>query len=453
MTQIGATPHTARQTQAESPTLFLLAAVVFFGLAVRGGVLSNVVAAVAGVVTLTMFVTGRIPARDKNRALRLETALAGSALLFAVLGVTGYGTCIGSSPGLLERLPGLIWAVLVIVLFVFRQMGDMRRAVVVISVSAVVFSTLFGIHNIESAPGGLDVLFLHKQAADALAAGENPYTDAVTVPNGAPTAEPGDLIVGYVYPPVTAVAYAIGEWTFDDPRYTSLASWVALLSLLSMWAMRNPSSGLPYLILLLASLPGWPLVLRGAFTEPFSLLLLAAAAAVWPRPGSSGSWLGLGFASKQYFAVAAPFLLFHRDRVWWRRALVAAAVTGLAVGVGVLWGPEAFWRAAVEFHASTPPRPDSSNLVGLLAIFGLSWDPPAVLPLAVGLVVAVLASRRSRDAPSGFSVLGLALAASFLLSSQAFANYWLMVMGLCLLSLANLDLDTAPEPASGSPQL
>ena len=420
-----------------SPALYLLAAVVFFGLAIRGGVLSSVVAVMAGLATLTMVVTARVPAQNEDRAMRLETALAGSVLVFAVLGVAGHGSSAAPSSGL-DRLPGVLWAGLVVVLFVSRQRGGTRRAVVLVSVVTLAFSILFGINAIESAREGYDVLFLHQEAAEALAAGLNPYTDAVTFPNGAPTAEPGDQIVGYVYPPITAIAYAIGEWTFDDPRYTSLASWVGLLSLFSVWAVRRPRSHLPYLLLLLASLPGWPLVLRAAWTEPFSLLLLAAAAAVWPRGAVSGSWLGLGLASKQYFAVAAPFLFLYRDRVWSRRALLAAIVTVLGVGAGILWGPEAFWSAAVEFHTSTPPRLDSSNLVGLFGIFGLWWSPPVFLPLAVGLGVAALASMRSRDASSAFAALGLALAASFLLSSQAFANYWFLVMGLCLLSLATL---------------
>lgn len=425
--------------------LYLLAAVVFFGLAVRGGVLSNVVAVAAGLIVLIMVVAGVVPVRQPEWGRRLEVALAGSVLLFAALGVAGYsGSSIGPSSTLLERMPGAIWAVLVVVLFVSRRRGESRRMVAVVSVSALVFSILFGINHVEAARGiGFDVLFLHQETADALAAGENPYTDAVTVLDGAPTAEPGDQIVGYVYPPITAVGYAFGEWTLDDPRYTSLVSWIGLLLLVSVWAMRRPASHLPYLVLLLAALPGWPLVLRAGWTEPFSLLLIAMAARVWPRPIASGTWVGLGLASKQYFAVVAPFLLLHRDRGWSRRAVVAATVTGLVVGIGIIWDPGAFWSAAVEFHASTPPRPDSSNLVGLLAILGISWDPPAALPFTVGLVVAALASTRSRDASSAFSALALALAASFFVSSQAFANYWLMVMGLCLLALAKLD----PEPA------
>jgi len=448
VTKTGARSHASQHAQGADAALYLLVAVVFFGLAVKGGVVSNVVAVLAGITILTMVVTGRLPARNEEGATRLETALAGAVLVFAVLGVTGYGSSIGPSSGL-ERLPGVVWAGLVVLLFMSRQRGGGRRRVVVlVALLTIAFTVLFGINAVESAREGYDVLFLHQEAADALAAGLNPYTDAVTFPNGAPTAEPGDQIVGYVYPPITAVAYAIGEWTFDDPRYTSLASWVGLLSLLSVWGVRQPTSHLPYLLLLLASLPGWPLVLRAAWTEPLSLLLLAGAAAVWRRGGASGFWLGIGLASKQYFAVAAPFLFFYRDRVWSRRALVAAIVTGLGVGVGILWGPEAFWSAAIEFHASTPPRLDSSNLVGLLGIFGLSWSPPVILPLAFGLGVAALASMRSRDVSSAFCALALALAASFFLSSQAFANYWFLVMGLCLLALATLGEES--EGAQGA---
>ena len=59
---------------------------------------------------------------------------------------------------------------------------------------------------------GIDVVQLHRQAAEALARGENPYGASVSVPNGSPDAASGSMIVGYPYPPVAAMVYASGAW-------------------------------------------------------------------------------------------------------------------------------------------------------------------------------------------------------------------------------------------------
>jgi hypothetical protein len=143
----------------------------------------------------------------------------------------------------------------------------------------------------------------------------------------------------------------------------------------------------------------------------------------------------MALASKQYFAVTAPLLLLHRESGWVRRAMVAGAVIAATIGAVILWDAGAFWSAAVEFHTSTPPRPDGLNLVGLASLLGLSWNPPTFLALAAGLLVAIAAGRRSAHRAGFMLALGLTLAASFLFSSQAFANYWFLIAGLCGLAL------------------
>lgn len=439
---VSTTPRDALLIDDGQRRLLLLGAVIFFGLAVRGGVLANMLAVVAGVGALTMARIRRRRSRDSfvSSPASWEVVLLTAVVLFGALGVSGWsGPAIGPSSSLLERLPGAIWIVLGVTLYVMRDRVGPRRAVIAVCALTVAFTLVFGVTHLRSAEGvGLDVLFLHQEAAQAMSNGLNPYTDAVAVPNRAPTADPDAEIVGYVYPPVTGVGYSLGQWALGDPRYTSIASWVGVLAILGVWAVRSPMSHLAYLVILLAALPGWPLVLRAAWTEPLSLLLLAVSAAAWRREVRSGVWLGVALASKQYFLVAAPLLLPFGDRNRARRALAAVSVIVLTVGAALLWDAAAFWRAAVEFHATTPPRVDSSNLVGLLGWFGVVWNPPAILPIGVGLAVAALVSRRSRDVTDTFVALALALAASFLVSSQAFANYWLLVMGLCLLGLARL---------------
>lgn len=423
-----------------NPGLLLLVAAVLFGFAVRsnapGAALAAVVASAAMARSLWIS-TGAGTSSADSIGLPSERQLTFGVLAFALLSVFGWApSAIGPTTVWLERLPGLVWGLLVIALFATRRLGDRPWVSVVTVVATIAFTLVLGVLHLDSTAGfSLDVNLLHTEAANAIANGENPYTDAVVVPDGSPFAEPGDQIAGYPYPPIAAVAYALGEWTFSEPRYTSLAAWLVVLGLIGVSGIRRRRRDMVYLMLLLASVPGWPLILRAGWTEPLSLALMAGAFFTWERAGRSGTTLGLGLASKQYFVVTAPSLLLHRDSGWLRRLIVAAVAVALALGGGMLLDFPAFWSAAIEFHTSTPPRPDSTNLVGLLGAFGVDWEPVAVLSLIVGLLVALVAGRRSRTRGSFTLVVALGLAASFLVATQAFANYWFLITGLCVLGL------------------
>jgi hypothetical protein len=418
--------------------LLLLFATVLFGSSVRGGSTTGVAALIASISLAGALFTREEPMFVDTAWGRRgwETQLMISVVVFGLLGVTGWSPAsIGPTSSELERLPGVLWVVASIVVFISgRGVGRLiQGGVVVITLGA---TLLLGLNHLSAAEGvGFDVYFLHVEAAEAIANGHNPYTDVVEVPNGSPTAEPGDVITGYVYPPVTAASYSLAYWVFSDPRFTSLIAWLAFLGLIGIRAFRRQSRAGLLVMLLMASIPGWPLVLRAAWTEPLSLAFLAGAFFLWKRPVTSGAFLGMALASKQYFAVTAPLLLLHRESGWVRRAMVAGAVIAATIGAVILWDAGAFWSAAVEFHTSTPPRPDGLNLVGLASLLGLSWNPPTFLALAAGLLVAIAAGRRSAHRAGFMLALGLTLAASFLFSSQAFANYWFLIAGLCGLAL------------------
>jgi hypothetical protein len=323
-----------------------------------------------------------------------------------------------------------------IALYWLSRRVELRRLAIGATVLTLTLTSAVSLMHLDQAEGlGLDVHFLHIAAADAMAEGRNPYTDAVEVEDGSPDAEPGDTIVGYPYPPVTAIAYAIGFWIFSEPRITSLLAWLLVLALFGVHAYRNRSRRSLYLMLILASVPGWPLVLRASWTEPLTLSLLALAFFLWRKTPWSGTALGLGLASKQYLIVSAPVALLHRDQGWLRRLLIAITVVVVTIGAAMVLDFSAFWTAAVEFHTSTSPRFDSSNLIGLLAGFGFEWTPPRLLGLVVGLIAATLTGRLSRSATTYVVATALALASSFLVSTQAFANYWYLIFGLCVLGL------------------
>jgi hypothetical protein len=431
--------QSAGSGHSSTAIVLLLFATLLFGLAVRSGSsLDGVTVMVATAALAGSFSMRRNEGSDAfifDR--RMESRLLIAVVIFGLLGVSGWApSAIGPSSTELETLPSLIWIALAITTYVLRNRSASLWPAVIVTLTIAV--TLFvGLLHLAATDGiGLDVYSLHVEAADALASGLNPYTDAVEVENRAPTAELGDVITGYVYPPVTAVLYSLGQWTFADPRFTSLGAWILVLTLVGLTAVKEHRLQNLYLMLLLAAVPGWPLVLRAAWTEPLSLAFLAIAFFLWRRPVASGVGLGLALASKQYFLVSAPLVLLHRDHGWRKRVTVATIVVAVTVGVALVSDAAAFWRSAIEFHIGTPPRPDSSNIVGLLAAFGVSWAPPAILTLGAGLAAASVAGRVSRNRGSFILAMGLTLAISFLASSQAFANYWFLIFGLCVLGLA-----------------
>ena len=422
------------------PDSLLLVTVAALGLAVRTVVVPNIVAVVVGATALiaAAVVHMRKPSRGEPRGRPWEAMMAGVVAIYGLIAFLAPTTSLSPTSSAASPLIGLFWAALAAITYLVRRRSP-RRVAVAITALTLAATILFGTAAIAEVRGvGFDVLFLHTEAAQALANGQNPYTDAVAVPNGAPTAEEGDLIEGYVYPPVTLIAYASGFWALDDPRYVSLAAWTVVLGLFGLTSL-SPSQGRNlYVMLLLAALPGIQLVLQAAWTEPLSLAFLVAAFFYWHRPKTSGLALGLALASKQYFIVSWPLLLLHRDGGWRRRTTIAVAVAGLTLAPALLWDVGAFWSAAIGFHAGTPPRLDSSNLVGLVGLFGVTWDPPFLLALGAPMLIAGLFGWRSRTRIGFALTLSVALTTSFLLSTQAFANYWFLILGLGALVLTDL---------------
>ena len=277
----------------------------------------------------------------------------------------------------------------------------------------------------------LDVWLLHSEAATAITEGSNPYSAAVAVPNGSPWAVPGEEIVGYPYPPATLVWYALGG-LLGEPRIASIAAWIVLLGVaLGLQRGNDPPVG----FLLLAILPAWPLILWATWTEPVTLAYLSLAVWWWERrPGVSGALLGLALASKQYLAPALPLLVLapFSDR---RRRLGAAAIAGAgSLIIGLIPDPRSFIQAIATFHLSQPPRPDSSNLFGLLAALGWDGTYPNWIGFVVPAATATWLARKGATASGFIDALCTVLVLTFFLGSQAFANYWFLAAGLFVLA-------------------
>jgi hypothetical protein len=314
----------------------------------------------------------------------------------------------------------------------FRRV-DRRRLMTVSVVVLVSVALVAGVRILVSARNsGPDIVLLHKSAAAALAQGSNPYSEAVTVPNGAPGVPAGSMIVGYPYPPIAATSYALSTWITGDPRWINLACWIVLLLSVAYlaWQMADPS---PVPVLLVAATPGWSSILQSGWTEPLSAALLGIAAATWNRPVVSGLALGAAFGSKQYFLAALPALLLYRGDGWVVRVAVAAGVGLITLSAPFMWGAADAWRALVFFHHQTPLRADSGNVAGALMMFGLQWAPPAWLALVTAFGIVALVGRRVTTSHGVWRATALGLATLFLLSRQAMPNYWWLVAATALL--------------------
>ena len=441
---------TTEDRNAPTSDVLLLFAVVLFGLCVRGGSPSGLLALVGTILLVVAAVFMKHDAQVLTDARSMETRLALGVVLFGALGALGWSrSSIGGTTAVLEVLPGVAWIILGLFIHLARP-KHVRFAKTAIAGITLTLTAFLGVVHIVATHGmSFDVLFLHREAAHALTQGLNPYTDAVSVPNGAPTAAPDEMITGYVYPPIPLLFYSIGEWVFSDARYVSLLAFLMFLGVIAIQAVRRPGKGGVLTLLLMASIPGWPLVLRAAWIEPLTLALAAAAFAFWARPVLSSVFLGMTLASKQYFAVTSPLLAVFRGRYWVRRALWAVLLVALTLGSALILNAGAFWESAVAFHMGTGSRADSVNLVGLLASFGIDWGPPFLVPLATGLVGASWAGYRTSRKSQFFMTLALALAASFMVSAQAFANYWFVIAGI--LGLVLLET-TAPETEANEPE-
>ena len=147
--------------------------------------------------------------------------------------------------------------------------------------------------------------------------------------------------------------------------------------------------------------------------------------------------LGFTLATKQYLVVALPALWLLRG-VFARRDWLILLGSAVAVTLPfLLANPREFWRAVVEWQLIQPFRSDSVSLLAL-SVNQFGWPPAAVygvLPIAVGLAVALLLAWRLNPGPSAFLLTAaLALLATVLLSKQAFVNYYMFVGGCLLLA-------------------
>lgn len=303
----------------------------------------------------------------------------------------------------------------------------------------------------------IDVLDFSRESARALAQGANPYDLHLhnvyghTRYFGPGFATDRTIDVGLVYPPVSLVLTALGQWIAGDSRATLVVALVLTAVLIDRLGGR--SARLCALVFLTG--PRQYFVLEHGWTEPLFLCGFAALVLLASRRRRGVAvLLGALLALKQFAVLLLP--LFHllvgelRPRRSTRLLAMAVAVAAALIAPFFLWDPHAYVRSTVLFHLAQPFRPDSLNFAALWAwARGGSAPPTTVLTLICLCAALWVALRRCRPTPAGFAAgVALVLLATLAWSKQAHCNYLYLVVGLLLCSVASAQ--PAADPLSGS---
>ena len=290
----------------------------------------------------------------------------------------------------------------------------------------------------------IDVYVFLTDGARALLHGTNPYS--IDFPNiygpeetaqyyGPGVVQNGRLAFGFPYPPLLLLT-AVPGYLLGDVRLSSAIA-VAAVGAWLLWRSSSPAGRRAAVLLM--CLPGMPSLFAGAWVEPVVVALLAVVvlAARRERWLAAAVALGLLFVSKQYFLVALPSLWLLRHHATRARMLAFVGTGALATLPFVAWDPRSWWTSVVTLQFQQPFRPDSTSIVAeLTRTFG-GTDPTWAGPvsLVAGFAVAVVLARTLRPGVAEFSLaLALCLATTFLLSKQAFLNYYLVCAGALVLA-------------------
>ena len=360
----------------------------------------------------------------RTRFARLIAVGLAALLLLLGLdrGAAGFPEPAGAMPLIVASTVLVIVALLLMRRQVFDRLAVITGVIVIVVLSIEVIVTFGG--NLY----GLDVYRSHEAAAEAIREADNPYTNAVVVVDGSPNAEPGDLIEGYSYPPVTLVGYVVGDLLGGDPRWASVVAIAATALVMAAIGYRRGPEVVGMVLLLAISVPLIRAIVWSGWTEPLSLALLVFGVLLWPRRWLSPVLLGLALASKQYLVVLVPVLVMIDSRPW-RRSIVALSVAGLTLVPALMADASSFWFTMVTRPLSLGFRADTRSLAGAFAEMGLDVRIPTWLMLLSVLVVSSLLARRIDSRSDALAAMALVLGVTFSLS-LAFTNYWWLVQWL-----------------------
>jgi hypothetical protein len=302
-----------------------------------------------------------------------------------------------------------------------------------------------GVWTLRASPDPpIDVVVVHRAAFDALLNGDNPYDITFKNIYGAnsgfynPQAVQGDRVMfGYPYPPPSLLATLPGHLLAGDYRYAQLVSLVGAAGLI---AYTNGGLVAKLAGALLLTTPRGYFVLEQGWTEPVSVLMLAATAFLMVRrPGRAGLAAGILIVTKQYLALGLPALFWFAAR----RRPCARALLGLAALAAAtvvlpffLWDPRAFIEQVVLLQTREPFRTDSLSYLSWAARAG--WGEGSFIwAAAAGAVALIFALVRAPNTAAGFAAaIALSSFASFAFGSKAFCNYYFFVVAALACAVA-----------------
>lgn len=310
-------------------------------------------------------------------------------------------------------------------------LGRRTAALAALGLAALTHVVLASVAVVGDPAPRIDVWVVLQQGADALARGENVYTQQWTNSPGVQDFFP--------YLPWMAVLTAPGRWVAGDVRWMLLL-WVLVL-LAGLWGLaRGRRVGtVAAVAALLVVAPGTLTQVDQAWTEPV-LAALVVWWAVLVRRGQAW-WavvpLALACASKQHLVLLAPLVLVWRP-FGWRRTLATGGLAGLLVLPWVLADAGAFVGDTV------------TTLLGFHPIrFANTWflyflnEHGVTLPFAVtgaAMLAAVGAGvwavwRRQPGVDEVLRWMALVLAVANLVNKQAFYNQFWLVAALVAASV------------------
>jgi hypothetical protein len=312
----------------------------------------------------------------------------------------------------------------------------------------VLTNLLVAVWMIHSSPDPhIDVWVFQQDASKALLSGHNPYT--MTFPDIYHSTFPGHqqvygegLVVddrvqfGFPYPPVSLLLATIGYAVAHDHRYAQALA-LAISGLLIGYSRPGYVAKLAAALLLFT--PRFFFVLGRAWTEPFTIMLLAATIFLACRRSKLlPIAFGLLLATKQYMVLAVPISFFLLSPGWkwrdWFDLLWQALVVGCVVTLPLaLLDFHAFWKSTVTIQELAPFRWDALSYLVWYGFRGHLVTEPFTAVFWSSLAAAVtlgLCLWRAPRTPAGFAAsLAFILLAFFSFNKQAFCNYYFFVIG------------------------
>lgn len=309
----------------------------------------------------------------------------------------------------------------------------------------------------------IDVRMFQEVGAEALIAGENPYTETypdVYVLAGRPelseffygegVSEGGTLTYRFPYLPGSALVVVPGRLA-GDVRYVHLAA-----SLIAGWLLARNAKDLQMgavgaTVVMLN--PSFLAMIAFAWTEPILAALVIGAAA---SRKSWRFWSGTAVLFKQNMVFFSPLFWILESEGKKSRVCIRELVIGaLPLGLITLWFAisdfAAFYRPVFEWQFVQPFRPDSISAL-TARVNSYSWPPEWSWPLitfGLGGVALIISLRKLPHSRSNFGVAVSMVALWFFLSAkQSFVNY--LLLAFVGLGIAVAFSGDDPDPLGGS---